>query len=639
MASIFIGVDIYWCHFFVNDFNFHLNNYFLPGAIFLEKNWSVIVMLQQNLNDQCFSTVNIFSFAKKVIPDFEKKSEGDKFLFLYCITAKLLSNRLYDNESAEVKINCLLDRIPKDKAKDAEQLKKSLETFVNENNFSVDKVKSFFDTNKDLLNKIYGNEKPADLLLFFVQMQSKEIFKKEHNEAFVNGIENSKVKQENLLRHRMGCSTGWNEYSMYELNGQVVDDYKILQALKKDPNRIFNDYIDKLDKNMELEIFDTQKNEYKTKSFKLTNRTCSNHYNECNIKDEQENCDYTLDIDEILNKKFSFKKINEMSKDELEKLGLSYDEEFIYFLVSEDFSNENIFQDTLLFYNFIMLENIKPETTLKIYDYFALLNHENLTEKSVCYLRDKFKTSKDLLDAYDKLKNCLSFKKNKLLELFIGNPPKVKQVLKCQDTKSHEDINKLLGRCEFQNVIDYFVETDDNKKQDLLSKYMLQNPERLCNDLKYINNKLNDLKKNKDKNDNKLKKLQDLMTSFFALENADKSLNTCDFTDVINYFLEHDEGKELLLKNIYNNVKKLENYFGNMLKLWTQLKNDKNKTEQNTTKLNRLEYLITKFLFDCKEEVFENNQKYIDCIVDMFSSQQKFCMYDLNDKKEIDVNR
>ena len=303
LASIFIGVDIYWRHFFVNDFKFYLNNYFLFGAILLEKNRSVIVMLKQNLNDQCFSMANIFSFAEKVIPDFKNQSEGEKFLFLYCITAKLLSNRLYDNESAEVKINCLLSRIPKDKVKDAEQFKKSLETFVNENNFSVDKVKSFFDTNKDLLNKIYGNKKPADLLLFFVQMQSKEIFKKEHNEAFVNGIENSKVKQENLLQHRMGCSTGWNEYSMYELNGQVVDDYKILQALKKDPNRIFNDYIDKLDKNMELEIFDTQKNEYKAKSFKLTNRTCSNHYNECNIKDEQENCDYTLDIDEILNKK------------------------------------------------------------------------------------------------------------------------------------------------------------------------------------------------------------------------------------------------------------------------------------------------------------------------------------------------
>ena len=598
-------------------------------------------MLKQNLNDQCFSMANIFSFAEKVIPDFKNQSEGEKFLFLYCITAKLLSNRLYDNESAEVKINCLLSRIPKDKAKDAEQLKNLLETFVVNDDYyySVHKVKSFFEANKDLLNKIYGNEKPADLLFFFIQMQSKKMFTNDDHRRFFKLI-NESIVQNGLIEA--------NDDS-YWLAGKVVNKQKIEDSLKSNPDRKFNEYIGNINQKCGLNINILEGDKYKTRRFKLEKRNYNEKWmvsdgkplieNKKNYKSENEYISQTLDIDKILKEKFGFKKINEMSKDELEKLGLSYDEEFIYFLVSEDFSNENIFQDTLLFYNFIMLENIKPETTLKIYDYFALLNHENLPEKSVCYLRDKFKTSKDLLDAYDKLKNCLSFKKNKLLELFIGNPPKVKQVLKCQDTKSHEDINKLLGRCEFQNVIDYFVETDDNKKQDLLSKYMLQNPERLCNDLKYINNKLNDLKKNKDKNDNKLKKLQDLMTSFFALENADKSLNTCDFTDVINYFLEHDEGKELLLKNIYNNVKKLENYFGNMLKLWTQLKNDKNKTEQNTTKLNRLEYLITKFLFDCKEEVFENNQKYIDCIVDMFSSQQKFCMYDLNDKKEIDVNR
>ena len=596
-------------------------------------------MLKQNLNDKCYSMANIFSFAEKVIPGFKNKSEGDKFLLLYCITAKLLSNRLYDYETAEDKIKCLLSRIPKDKKENAEQLTELLKTFVGENDFSVDKVKSFFDTNTDLLNKIYGNEKPADLLLFFAQMQSKEIFKKENNETFVNGIENSKVEQENLSQHRRDCSTGFNEYSMY------VDMYKILGALEKDPNRIFNDYIDGFNKNMKLKIFDTQKDEYKTKSFKLTNETCSRHYDEngeykkYNIGYEQVNCDYTLDTDEILNKKFSFKKINEMSKDELEKLGLSYDEEFIYFLVSEDFSNENIFQDTLLFYNFIMPENIKPETTLKIYDYFVKLEYRSLINKSIDYLQDKFETSQSLLDTYDKLNGSLNFEKDKLLEIFIGNPPKVKQVLKCQDTKSSEEINTLLDRCEFQNVIDYFVETDDNKKQDLLSEYMLQNPEKLCDKLKDIDNKLYNLskKENKSNNENKLKKLQNLMRSFFELKNADDLLSKCDFVDVINYFLNHDEGTEQLLKNIYNNVKKLENYFENMLKLWTQLKNDKNKTEQNTTKLNRLEYLITKFLFDCKEEVFENNQKYIDCIVDMFSSQQKFCMYDLNDKKEIDV--
>ena len=135
-------------------------------------------MLKQNLNDQCFSMANIFSFAEKVIPDFKNQSEGDKFLFLYCITAKLLSNRLYDNESAEDKIKCLLSRISEDKKENAEQLTELLKTFVGENDFSVDKVKSFFDTNTDLLNKIYGNEKPADLLLFLLKCNRKKYLKR-----------------------------------------------------------------------------------------------------------------------------------------------------------------------------------------------------------------------------------------------------------------------------------------------------------------------------------------------------------------------------------------------------------------------------------------------------------------------------
>ena len=112
-------------------------------------------MLSQNLNDQCFSMANIFSFAEKVIPDFKNKSEGEKFLFLYCITAKLLSNRLYDNESAEDKIKCLLDRTPKGKEEYAEQLKSALNDFVKQNKLldyddyysdkkSADRVGRFF---------------------------------------------------------------------------------------------------------------------------------------------------------------------------------------------------------------------------------------------------------------------------------------------------------------------------------------------------------------------------------------------------------------------------------------------------------------------------------------------------------------
>ena len=392
-------------------------------------------------------------------------------------------------------------------------------------------------------------------------------------------------------------------------------------------------------------------NEYKTRGFKLEKRNYNekwmvsdfkpdiNKANENNYKSEDEYISQTLDIDEILKEKFGFKKINEMSKDELEKLNLNYDEEFIYFLASNDFSNEYVFQELFLFFAFTMPKNIKPETTLKIYDYFVELGHKVLISNSIKYLRDKFETSKNLLDAYNKLNGSLSFKEDALLEIFIGNPPKVKQILKCQDTKKPEEINKLLGQCEFQDIIDYFVDVDDNKNQNLLSKYMLENPEGLCNCLKDIYNKLNHLKMNKntDNNENKLKKLQDLMKSFFALENANELLDQCNFAYVINYFLNHDEGKALLLKCIYNKVESLKDYFGNMLEIWEKLKNTNNKTEQDNTKLKRLEYLITKFLFDCKEEVFENDQKYIGYVIDMFKASEKLCMWDLKDKKEIDV--
>ena len=86
-----------------------------------------------------------------------------------------------------------------------------------------------------------------------------------------------------------------------------------------------------------------------------------------------------------------------------------------------------------------------------------------------------------------------------------------------------------------------------------------------------------------------------------------------------------------------NKVESLKDYFGNMLEIWEKLKNTNNKTEQDNTKLKRLEYLITKFLFDCKEEVFENDQKYIGYVIDMFKASEKLCMWDLKDKKEIDV--
>ncbi|MBQ9492074.1 MAG: hypothetical protein IJU86_04825 [Firmicutes bacterium] len=382
-------------------------------------------MLKQNLNDQCFSMANIFSFAEKVIPDFKNKSEGDKFLFLYCITAKLLSNRLYDNESAADKINCLLDRITKskdkeDKRENMEQLKNLLETFVGGNDFSVEKVKSFFDTNKDLLNKIYENKKPADLLFFFAQMRSKNIFKEENNEAFVKVMKDDiavSFKGYNALEEHSNHIAYYGKNDICILNNRSVSKSKINTTLEKDPNRIFNGYLTKLDKEVGLDIFDKNIKKYE-RGFKLFGREQNYEQEDRDIYVNQ-----TLDIDKILKEKFGFKKIKEISKDELEKLNLNYDEEFIYFLASNDFSNEYAFQNSGRvwdpFYSFTMPENIKPEITLKIYDYFVKLEHQSLINTSIDYLQNKFETSKDLLNAYDKLKDSLSFNEDKLLNIFI----------------------------------------------------------------------------------------------------------------------------------------------------------------------------------------------------------------------------
>ena len=226
-------------------------------------------MLKQNLNDKCYSMANIFSFAEKVIPDFKNKSEGDKFLFLYCITAKLLSNRLYDNESAEDKINCLLNRITKDKEKDAEQLKNALNSFVSQNKYSdgygydpFEKVKSFFDDNKNLLMSIYGNEKPADLLFFFAQMRSKKMFTNDNHQRFFKLINESIVQNESIEANK----------SSYWLDGKVVDKDKISNLLKSNPDRDFNEHIGKINQKCGLNINILEGNEYKTRGFKLEKR-------------------------------------------------------------------------------------------------------------------------------------------------------------------------------------------------------------------------------------------------------------------------------------------------------------------------------------------------------------------------------
>ena len=168
---------------------------------------------------------------------------------------------------------------------------------------------------------------------------------------------------------------------------------------------------------------------------------------------------------------------------------------------------------------------------------------------------------------------------------------------------------------------------------------MLENPEKLCKGLENIYRKLNDLKmnKNKDNNENKLKKLPDLMTSFFALKNANKLLDQCDFVDVIYYFLDNDEGTELLLKYIYTKVDELELYFKVLWQIWEKLKQTKNKTQQKNDKLKKLEYLITKFLLSKQDKVLDYDQEYIGYIIDMFEASEKFCMWDLKNNKEIDV--
>ncbi len=443
-------------------------------------------MLKQNLNDQCFSMANIFSFAEKVIPDFKNKSEGDKFLSLYCITAKLLSNRLYDNESTEDKIKCLLSRIPKDKEKDAEQLKSALNDFVEQNKFSEDndyysakKVRSFFDTNKNLLTSIYGNEKPTDLLFFFAQMRSKKMFTNDDHRQFFEWINEATIENKTF---------GANSDS-YWLDGKVVDKDKISNSLKSNLDRYFNEYIGEINKKCGLNINILEGDEYKTRGFKLEKRNYNEEWtvsygkpsinNKKNYKSKDEYISLTLDIDKILKEKFGFKKINEMSKDELGKLNLSYDEEFIYFLFGCDLGNEVYLQNKSRLKQFkapdVPFKNIKPETILKIYNYF---DGTPLNKKTIEDAIKQVDDPKNLFDACDKIekesKKSFCLRKYNIVNLYFGKPVQIDKVFKYIDQLDTENLKNIDHEIK-EMVFDFLDKAlnDNNQNVDaLLSKFL-----------------------------------------------------------------------------------------------------------------------------------------------------------------------
>ena len=442
-------------------------------------------MLKQNLEDKCFTMANIFSFAEKIILDFKKKSEGDKFLFLYCITAKLLSNRLYDYETVEDKINCLLNRIPQEKKENNEQFKKLLNNFVLSGDFSVDKVKSFFEINKSLLSEIYENEKPSDLLFFFVQILSQYVFKDKNHKAFFKKINSLEIKNKTFQE---------NEDS-YWLGDKTVDKQSVENALQNNPDRIFNKYISKIDQDCSLSIL--QKDVYKTSGFKLNKRIFNKQLavSEGKTNKKMEKNDYkstyeyisqTLDIDKILKEKFNFKTINELSKDELKKLNLSYDEEFIYFLSGCNLGNEVYLQNKLYLKKFtapnVPFEIIKPETTLKICSYFCVAQEDSLTKKMKSTIKN-FDNPKNLFDAYDKLyssKEELSLNKELISTLYFYDTNdemvRIDKVFKYIDGLDAQDLKNIDQKTKDRifDVLKTAIDKDNGVKnvQAILTKFL-----------------------------------------------------------------------------------------------------------------------------------------------------------------------
>ena len=187
---------------------------------------------------------------------------------------------------------------------------------------------------------------------------------------------------------------------------------------------------------MNLKIFDqkSKNNEYRSKAFRLYIDPKGNKTS----RKEKNDTYKMLDIDKILEKKFSFKKMSEIQEHKFQELKLDYNEGFIYFLLSNDFSNEKYIQESSKLSDFIIPNFIKSETILKILDYSIKTNNGSITNKTLDFLRNKFENSKDLFDTFAGLKNSLGFNENELFEFFIGNPPTIHQILKCGDTKSSQ---------------------------------------------------------------------------------------------------------------------------------------------------------------------------------------------------------
>ena len=360
----------------------------------------------------------------------------------------------------------------------------------------------------------------------------------------------------------------------YWLAGKVVDNKQIEISLKSNPDRDFNEYIGKINQECGLNINILEGNEYKTRGFKLEKRNYNekwmvsdfkpdiNQANENNYKSEDEYISQTLDIDEILKKKFGFKKINEMSEDELGKLNLSYDEEFIYFLSGCDLGNEVYLQNKSRLEEFkapdIPFKNIRPETILKIYNYF---DKTQLNKKTIEEFIKQFDNPKNLFEAYDEMQKeneeSLSFTKYTVVNLYFGDPINIGKVFKYIDQLDTENLKKIDDDTRSM-VFDFLDKALNNNKQNvdaLLDKFL--NTENDGGNLlfKFICNRI--------EHNNGIDKFENYLSKIFEHYKNDQY----DFTkkQKVGYLMYY------ILKDIYNSITDSEQYIKIILDL---LKNE-----------------------------------------------------------------
>ena len=395
-------------------------------------------------------------------------------------------------------------------------------------------------------------------------MRSKKMFTNDDHRRFFELIKESTIKNKTFETNK----------DSYWLAGKVVDNKQIEISLKSNPDRDFNEYIGKINQECGLNINILEGNEYKTRGFKLEKRNYNekwmvsdfkpdiNQANENNYKSEDEYISQTLDIDEILKKKFGFKKINEMSEDELGKLNLSYDEEFIYFLSGCDLGNEVYLQNKSRLEEFkapdIPFKNIRPETILKIYNYF---DKTQLNKKTIEEFIKQFDNPKNLFEAYDEMQKeneeSLSFTKYTVVNLYFGDPINIGKVFKYIDQLDTENLKKIDDDTRSM-VFDFLDKALNNNKQNvdaLLDKFL--NTENDGGNLlfKFICNRI--------EHNNGIDKFENYLSKIFEHYKNDQY----DFTkkQKVGYLMYY------ILKDIYNSITDSEQYIKIILDL---LKNE-----------------------------------------------------------------